>query len=110
MKKYLYISGPITGNKDYLSIFKAAEKWINNNTDYIPINPSVLNQNFLKRKGIKKPTWNDYMKASFYHLTFKPNISITFLRGWKKSKGCVEERIFGIRFNYDLITFEDLKK
>ena len=86
----IYLSGSITDNPDYKSDFlKAYELCRKKFGDSVEIfNPcSVTNKN----------TWLEYMIADLEHL--KQCDSVVFLQGWKKSSGCMVEKICAEKMN-----------
>ena len=79
----VYISGPITGVKDYE---KAFDKAANELTalGYKPINPVELGKGLKINLG-REPTWDEYMTVC---LAVIPTCNqIYLLAGWENSKG-----------------------
>ena len=81
----IYISGRITGNKNWEKQFQEAENYLNKLGIYTVVNPLKLE----KQLTIKK-TYINYMRNDIKHLI---NCSdIYMLRGWWRSKGARLER------------------
>ncbi len=76
----VYISGPITGIKDYKRNFAQAVELLFNK-GYQTINPAGME--------IKDGTWEQYMRADL-SLMLQCD-SVYMLQGWKKSKGATIE-------------------
>ena len=105
MTHYLYISGPITNDPDYMQKFQTCEDWIKKYTKYEPINPSRLVPEILELDKIENPTHNDYMRVSINLLTENPNTSIVMLENWEKSNGARFEHNIAYFFNYYILFF-----
>ena len=108
-KKYLYISGPITGVENYKENFKACEDWIRKNTKYEPINPAFSNNIALSVEGNFSPKYEDYMRVSFLHMTLHPNTSVVFLPGWFRSNGSFQEDALASVLGYKKMFFDGEK-
>jgi hypothetical protein len=106
MTYYLYISGPITNDPDYMQKFQACEDWIRKHTKYEPVNPAKLVPEILKLDGIENPTHNDYMRVSINILTEYQNTSIVMLGGWRNSKGSCYEHKISYMLNYKIMWFK----
>lgn len=107
MTHYLYISGPITGQEDTAEQrFSECEKWIRENTLYIPCNPYFLNRIKILKERIKDPTQEDYMQSSFYFMTMNPRTSIVFLPGFQFSHGCNLENWIAVNLKYNKMFFD----
>lgn len=79
----VYISGPITGTTDYMNRFEwAAACWRDKGCEVI--DPAKVNS-FLP----ENTTHEEYMKMSITMLSMCDTIYI--LRGWRESKGALEE-------------------
>lgn len=84
----VYISGPITGVEDYKEHFAAAELKLME-AGHIPVNPTKLvNMDFLEEVWIqfKHDNWMGCVTQLLEHCD-----GIYFLKGWGKSRGCLEE-------------------
>ena len=82
----IYISGKITGNKNYLEQFKIAENWLRDN-NYIPINPAEAFNPSLE----KYLTYDELMQLDIELL--KMADGILMLYGWQNSKGAIYEHL-----------------
>lgn len=105
MREKVYISGKITGTKNYLRKFARVERKLKR-AGYIPYNPAKIN------KGMPKETnWYQYMEVSMVIL--KQCGSIFMMDGWTDSKGATMEREEAIKRRmkiYDKSIFEKEKK
>lgn len=93
----IYISGPITGDKDYMERFMNAETRINKVTygDLI-INPAYI------LSGLPEGTSHDiYMSVAMKLLELADTIAL--LDGWENSEGCKEEVRYAIKQDYLII-------
>ena len=89
----VYISGPITGTKDYEERFKDAESFLKEQ-GHDAVNPVELGK--LMREGFaeenKVPLYEDYLRGDIAMLLLCETIYM--LKGWEKSVGaCLEHRI-----------------
>lgn len=84
----IYISGRITGNKNWQEDFQKAEEYLKSNGYKVIINPLNLAEQV--NKEIKNPTYIDYMKQDLEILILCDEIYM--LRGWWRSKGARLER------------------
>lgn len=78
----VYISGKITGNKNYKEDFLKAEHWLKLN-GYKPINPSKLCDVF------PKLTYEQFLAIDYKLIELAD--AIFMLDGWQKSKGACAE-------------------
>lgn len=78
-KKKVYISGPITGTKDYMSRFSTAHIKLARQ-GYSVVNPAMVNVMLPE-----DTTYEEYMAMSFAMLDMCDTIYM--LDGWEKSKG-----------------------
>lgn len=96
----IYISGRITGNKNWKKQFQQAEDYLKSNGYKVIINP--LNLAAQVNKEIKHPTYIDYMKQDIEILILCDEIYM--LRGWWRSKGAKLERhiakVLGMKIIY----------
>ena len=82
-KKKVYISGPITGTKDYMSRFSTAHIKLEGH-GYSVVNPAMVNAMLPE-----DTTHKEYMDMSFVMLDMCD--SVYMLDGWENSKGaCME--------------------
>ena len=79
----IYISGPITGTKDYMQRFKKAEKELTEK-GYSVINPAKVNA-MLPQDA----TWEEYIKVSLTLLSICTGVYM--MPGWRESRGAVLE-------------------
>lgn len=93
MKK-IYISGPMTGIKEYnRPAFNAVEKSLRDK-GYEVFNPAKI-------KGLDDWTWEDYMRECIKAL---PNCThIYLLKGWKQSRGASLELYIANEINMTVI-------
>ena len=95
----VYISGPITGTKGYLSHFGAAERALKSK-GFEVINPT--------KNSYAMPstaTHKEYMKVSLAQLSCCD--AILMLDGWKKSSGAREEFCYAVDHKKAIIFEED---
>lgn len=76
----IYISGPITGTKDYKERFARAEKALTE-IGYVVINPARVNAQLPEGT-----THEEYMRTSLLMLDMCD--AVFMLDGWQDSKGC----------------------
>lgn len=75
MKKIVYISGPITGKKDYVGTFERAEELLNSE-GFIALNPARLPEGM---------TNEQYMRINFAMIDTAD--AVLLLDGWEMSRG-----------------------
>ena len=97
----VYISGPITGTKDYMERFAAAEQELTSN-GHVVINPAKVNSNLPEGT-----THAEYMKISLELLDMCDTMFM--MEGWQHSQGCHTEMARAI-VNKMTITFEGGKE
>ncbi len=91
----VYISGPITGTKDYMERFGWAEdKWLCQGLEVI--NPAKVNS-YLP----KSATHAEYMVTSIAMLSICD--AIYMLEGWQTSKGAAQELEYAKKNNYTIL-------
>lgn len=79
----IYLSGPITGTKDYMERFAAAESELSE-FDLAVVNPAKVNGQLPK-----ETTYSEYMEMSMAML--KQCDAIYMLKGWTDSPGAMAE-------------------
>lgn len=97
--KYVYISGAITGTKDYVERFRNASLMIFNRNE-IPINPVSICGHLTPHS-----TWETYMRVCIKALCDCSHVYM--LKGWEKSKGATEEHRIAVMLNLDIEYEED---
>ena len=95
----VYISGAITGTKDYMERFSKAEEMIRN-SGYVPVNPAKVNAQM--PDGTKYGT---YMEMS--HVMLKSCDVVYMLNGWERSNGARSEFALAI-VHKKTIVFEEV--
>ncbi len=93
----IYISGPITGTKDYMERFEEAEKELTSK-GYVVINPAKVNALLPA-----DTEWKGYMGTSMAML--KLCDTIYMLKGWHNSTGAKMELKYAL--NYDYYVYEE---
>jgi hypothetical protein len=81
--EHIYISGPITGTKDYMQRFEKAEKELTEK-GYSVINPAKVNA-MLPQDA----TWEEYIRVSLTLLSICTGVYM--MPGWRESRGAVLE-------------------
>lgn len=94
----IYISGGITGVKDYMDKFDKAEKMLSEK--YAVVNPARLN------KSHKDKPWAWYMRRCLKWLCDCDTIYM--LNGWEKSKGAMMEYSIAKELGLQIIYEGDL--
>lgn len=95
----VYISGPITGNENYVYEFKQREKELFE-SGYKPVSP-VTSGRLLKKKLGREPSWEEYIEDALKVL--KDCEGINFLPGWEKSRGAKIEHDFAVENNIVIV-------
>lgn len=85
----IYISGPISGTKDYKTRFAAAERYIKRTTKKTPVNPERVNREL--PEGTK---YEEYMIMSLTMLSFCDSIYMMY--GWWDSAGARMEKALAV--------------
>lgn len=100
----VYISGPITNNKNFKTNFKRAEQWLKLQ-GHEPINPSAVAEVLPASLN-----YNHYMTIDAALLTTAE--AIFLLEGWQDSPGAVEEYRLAAGTNKKVLfeTQEEIKK
>lgn len=95
MRRYtVYISGPITGRKDYMEKFKEAEEAIEQ-AGYAVINPAKVNAQLPE-----DAEYEDYMRLSLQMLEMAD--AVYLLNGWRNSLGANRELGYAIARGKDI--------
>lgn len=86
----IYLSGPITGNEDYINDFAKAEKELMDMLGADKVD--IINPANLRYLMPKDSTWDEYMKICTELMNILGEDGIIYmLPGWKTSAGaCVE--------------------
>lgn len=93
----IYISGKITGTKDYRQRFRIAESWL-----YFKYHETnVINPAKVNAELPESTTYQEYMKMSLCMLSMCDTIYM--LKGWKDSKGARLEHEYAKAHNYNII-------
>lgn len=95
----IYISGRITGNKNWKEEFNAAEKYLRSISYRIIINPVEIAE--IVESECNKPKWRDYMDIAIRNLM--QCSAIYMLIGWRRSKGARLERKIAKAFGMKVI-------
>jgi hypothetical protein len=95
----IYISGRITGNKNWKEEFNQAEKYLRSCTNDDIINPLGLSA--IVEELFSTPKWRDYMKVCVRELLHCDTIYM--LLGWRRSKGARLERKIAKAFGMKII-------
>lgn len=85
MNNRIYISGPITGIKNYIETFMAAEEKLSKK-GYTVINPAKVLANMPE-----DTTWSEYMLLALMMLSMADKIYM--LKGWENSRGARIEHV-----------------
>ena len=93
----VYISGPITGTKDYMERFSKAQKYLESLGCSV-VNPALVNSNIPK-----DTTYEGYMRMRLCMLTLCDTIYL--LKGYEDSKDALMElnnaKLFGCKILYE---------
>jgi len=102
MTKMIYVSGPVTNNKNATEQFEDADKFIRK-IGHIPLNPIRIDP----PHPFKKDKWLYYMRKSI-ELLMKSD-AIYLLSGWEKSSGAKIEFDLCVKLGIP-IYFESMKE
>lgn len=100
MNKRIYISGPITNNKNYESQFAEAASYLLS-AGYVPVNPALM-----ARVVPYDATYEEIMNLDLCLLDLCD--SIYMLHGWQESKGAMLE--YGYAQAKDKLIFKEDEK
>lgn len=99
MKQIVFISGPMTGIKDFnYPAFHRAEVMLRYCGNEV-INPAVTCE--VDTEHIEDPCWHDYMVSSIMRM--KGATAIHFLPGWWWSYGAWVEKIVSLKMKLERI-------
>ena len=106
-KETVYISGPITGVKDWQQKFDSAYKTLKEKGFACIHNPREISEgvNTLFQVTRKTPEYKDYMKADLKMLLASDVIYM--LKGWQKSKGAKLEHSIALALGMGVIYEEE---
>lgn len=104
MRRTIYLSGPITGKKDYFEIFdNAADQLLEIDPELIIINPAAMIQ-----------VNDDNLSACDYNRIIDIDLSlvtkcdaICLLPEWESSKGCRRELAAALEEGLDIFLYND---
>lgn len=99
---WIYISGPITGVKDYMDHFSEAEVRLTDQ-GWRVVNPAKMGWILPK-----DATWDDFMRIDF--MLLKGCGTICMLKDWEKSAGAKAEMAFALENGIRVIYHEIEKK
>ena len=102
MTKMIYVSGPVTKNKNAIEQFEDADKFIRK-IGHIPLNPIRIDP----PHPLKKDRWLYYMRKSV-ELLMKSD-AIYLLSGWEKSSGAKIEFDLCVKLGIP-VYFESMKE
>ena len=102
MPKKVYIAGKISGTKDYMGKFEAAERFLVA-CNYVPINPAKV----LSELPEKDMEHEDYMHICFAIIDICD--AVWFMDGWKESKGATQEFYYAASKNKILLRIKELE-
>lgn len=100
----LYLSGPITGDKNCRDKFKRAEQALRADGMKDIVNPAEL-------IGVLSPeatSWEEYMRIDLALLDMSD--ALILLPGWEKSLGCQREYGYAEAVGKIILEFGELKK
>lgn len=88
-----YISGPITGVRDWQDKFERAERWVQENLDRQTKSPRLIGMRLEQELGktADEIPWSEYMRADLRELTRCD--AIYMMAGWQESRGCRLEHL-----------------
>lgn len=98
----MYISGPISGTKDYVERFWEAECKLNE-AGFETVNPVTLSIE-LEKKENRQFSWKEYIENDLEALAKCD--AIYMMNGWEKSKGACVEHAFA-KTNHLMIYYEE---
>jgi len=92
----LYLSGPITGNPDYIEDFAVAERFLKER-DFMVFNPASLGEGL--------PDWESYLKRDLPYLVDCDGVFA--MSGWEGSKGAQLEIDVARKLSMKCLTEKD---
>lgn len=93
----IYISGPITGQKDYIQRFEKAEKRI----DKVTYGDIIINPAYILSVLPEGTPHEIYMGVALKLLELADTIAL--LDGWEESRGCKEEVRYALKHDFLII-------
>ena len=100
----LYLSGPITGDRNYRNKFKRAEQGLRADGIKDIVNPAEL-------IGVLSPeatSWEEYMRIDLELLAMSD--ALILLPGWEKSLGCQREHGYAEAAGKIILEFGEMIK
>lgn len=92
MIKYkIYISGKISGEKNYMRNFMDAENYLRSKGHCDIVNPTTIDNS-------QSEVWQDYMRADIKAMM--DCNAIYMIDGWERSRGAVLERSIALSLGY----------
>lgn len=102
----VYLSGPITGTKDYRQRFAHCAERVRKELTYGDKAPQVINPVLLESLIPEKAQYEDIMTVCFELL--KNCDVIIMMPGWEESRGCNQEYGYARAKGKEIFTWEEL--
>lgn len=104
MKRFIYLSGPMTNDEGYMKKFiNAADQLLEIDSDLIIVNPATM----LQYSGGLEPG-ADYRRILDIDKQILSNCdAICLMPGWETSKGCREELEQALSEDLDIFLYND---